>query len=189
MRLGEDSYFYNIRQWLLNRKARKRFEFFGKNAEFRPGAYAAYTENISIGKGVVIRPGCRLFADDTTFIIIEDNVLLGHGVHLYTNNHSYKLDIPIFLQGYEKQENVILESGCWIGANSVILPGVTVGENAVVGAGSVVTKNVPNGEVWGGNPARCLKRSTENVKRQEIISDSASKDRLYRRKKKEHSTV
>ena len=184
MRLGEDSYFYKIRQWLLNRKARKQFEFFGNRAEFRPGAYAAFAENISVGKGVVVRPGCRLFADKNTFIIIEDNVLLGHGVHLYTNNHSCKLDVPIFLQGYEKQENVILEEGCWVGANSIILPGVTVGQNAVVGAGSIVTRNVPNGEIWAGNPARCIKRRTEDVKRQENIGDIASKGQLFAKKQK-----
>lgn len=154
-RLGEDSYLYRIRQWLLNRKARRLFDYFGEGSDFRPGAYAAYPSNISIGDNVAIRPDCRLFADEDTYIIIGDNVLLGHGVHVYTNNHAHgRKDIPICEQGYEKQENVILEEGCWIGANAIILPGVTVGKNAVVGAGSIVTKDVEAHTVVVGNPAK-----------------------------------
>ncbi|MCH5330753.1 MAG: galactoside O-acetyltransferase, partial [Alistipes sp.] len=53
---------------------------------------------------------------------------------------------------------VLLKRGCWIGAGSTILPGVTVGENAVVGAGSVVTKDVEDNTVVAGNPARLIKR-------------------------------
>ena len=47
--------------------------------------------------------------------------------------------------------------GCWLGANSIILPGVSVGNDAVVGAGSVVTHSIPNGEVWAGNPAHKIR--------------------------------
>ena len=48
----------------------------------------------------------------------------------------------------------ILKKGVSLGANATILPGITIGENAVVGAGSVVTKDVPAGETWYGNPAK-----------------------------------
>lgn len=188
-RIGPDTWFFKIRQWWLNRKARRMFDYFGEGSEFRPDAYAVHTQNISIGKRVVIRPGCRLYADDRTFIIIKDDVLLAHGVHMYTNNHSFnRMDIPIAEQGYEGGENIVLERGCWIGANSVILSGVTVGRNAVVGAGSVVTRDVPAGEVWCGNPARRIKRRQENVQRKKDTSDSPGEGRkLYARKK--HTTV
>ena len=52
---------------------------------------------------------------------------------------------------------VILRKGCWIGANSIILPGVEIGENSVVGAGSIVTKSFPKGVVIAGNPAKLIK--------------------------------
>lgn len=51
----------------------------------------------------------------------------------------------------------ILKRGCSIGANSSILCGVTIGENAMIGAGSVVTKDVPDGELWFGNPAKFVR--------------------------------
>jgi acetyltransferase-like isoleucine patch superfamily enzyme len=51
----------------------------------------------------------------------------------------------------------LLREGCWIGANTVILPGVTIGKNAVVGASSVVTKSIPDYAIAVGNPARVIR--------------------------------
>lgn len=142
----------------------EKFKYFGGGAEFRPGAYAEACSKISIGKNVVIRPNTFLFADPTQgggFINIQDNVLIGPGVHIYTNNHNFSNPkIDIIDQGYPaptKNDSVILKKGCWIGANSVILRGVAIGRNSVVGAGSVVTNDVPDFTVVCGNPARILK--------------------------------
>lgn len=142
----------------------RKFKSFGNNSEFRPGAYAECCSKISIGHNVVIRPGTFLFADPTEGgggITIEDKVLIGAGVHFYTNNHSFSGGaIAIFDQGYPPptdEDSILLKSGCWIGANSVILPGVTVGANAVVGAGSVVTKDVPDFAVAVGVPAKVVR--------------------------------
>ena len=56
---------------------------------------------------------------------------------------------------------VVIRDGCWIGANTVILPGVTVGENCVIGAGSVVTRDVPPNSFAAGNPCRVIRELTE----------------------------
>lgn len=56
-----------------------------------------------------------------------------------------------------KSAEVLICSGAFIGAGSVILKGVTVGKNAVIGAGSIVSKNVPSNEIWAGNPAKFIK--------------------------------
>ncbi len=58
-------------------------------------------------------------------------------------------------------KRIVLKRNCWIGANSIILPGVTVGENSLVAAGSVVTKDVPADSVVAGVPARVIKKVTE----------------------------
>ena len=166
-RIGSDM---PLTHWMLffkssmNSLCKRKFKSFGTNSEFRPGSYAEACSKISIGANVVIRSGSFLFADPSPnggSIIIEDKVLIGPGVHIYTNNH-YFADtcVPIFDQGYPTptvNNSVHLLAGCWIGAGSIILPGVSVGRNSVIGAGSVVTKSIPEFVVVAGNPARVLR--------------------------------
>lgn len=143
------------------RLARSKFQHFGEGAEFRPGAYAIACSRISLGRRVVIRPGCMFFADprpDGAGIVIEDDVMLGSGVHIYVSNHRFDdVTIPIIDQGHYDSKPVRIAHGAWVGANCVLLPGVTIGENAVVGAGSIVTRDVPPRWVAAGNPAKILK--------------------------------
>ncbi len=148
----------------MTKLCKKKFKYFGDKAEIRPGAYIDACSKISIGKNVVIRPGTFLYADPTIDgggIVIEDDVLIGPGVHFYTNNHEFSDTAKSILrQGYPiatPENRILVKKGSWIGANSVILPGVEIGENSVVGAGSVVTKNVPARVVVAGNPTRIIK--------------------------------
>ena len=150
--------------WMLHYKStmlslcKKKFLSFHETADFRAGAYAIYCSNISIGKNVVIRPNTMLFADEFASIIIEDDVMIGSGVHCYVNNHKFDdMNIPIIEQGYYPSKDIVIKKGAWVGANSIILPGVLVGKNSVVGAGSVVTKSVPDFVVVAGNPAKIIK--------------------------------
>ncbi len=165
-RIGPDIPFTH---WMLhfksamNRLCTKKFKYFGKNAEFRAGAYAIYCSNIHIGDNVVIRPNSMLFADEYAQIIIEDNVMIGAGVHFYVNNHKYDdIDTPIINQGYYPSQDIKVCQGSWIGANTIILPGVKIGKNSVVGAGSIVTKSVPDFCVVAGNPAKMIKNLTKD---------------------------
>ncbi|MDZ4150151.1 acyltransferase [Methylicorpusculum sp.] len=141
---------------------RNRFKTFSEGAEFRPGAYAICCSNINIGKRVIIRPETMLFADPRdqgAGITLEDDVMLGAGVHIYVANHRFDdANMPIIEQGHYPSTPVVLKYGCWIGARCIILPGVTIGENAVVGAGSVVTKSIPPRMVAVGNPARVIRK-------------------------------
>jgi acetyltransferase-like isoleucine patch superfamily enzyme len=160
-RIGPD---VPVTHWRLHFKStmlalcKSKFKHFADNAEFRPGAYATSCSLISLGQRVVIRPGCMLFADEFEGITIEDDVMLGAGVHIYVNNHRFTdVSIPIIEQGYFPSAPVVLKRGCWVGANAILLPGVTIGENSVVGAGSVVTRDVPPRSVAVGSPAHVVK--------------------------------
>jgi len=144
---------------------KSKFKYFCDSAEFRPGAYAIGCSKISLGQRVIIRPGNMLFADPReggAEITIEDDVMLGAGVHIYVHNHRFDdPDIPIIEQGFYPSAPVTLKKGCWVGANVIVLPGVTIGENTVVGAGSVVTKSLPDRVLAVGNPAKAIRKIGE----------------------------
>lgn len=160
-RIGPDIPFTH---WKLHFKSsmitlcKKKFKKFTNTSDFRAGAYAVFCSQISLGKNVVIRPNTILMADEYAEIVIEDNVMIGAGVHFYVNNHKFdRTDLPLIEQGYYPSEGVLIKEGAWIGANSIILPGVTIGKNCVIGAGSIVTKSIPDFCIAVGNPARVIK--------------------------------
>lgn len=89
-------------------------------------------------------------------IRIGDNVKLGGNVVIYdTDFHSLNFEernsIPE-MKNNIKTSPVIIGNSVFVGANSTILKGVNIGENSIIGAGSVVTKDIPANEIWGGNP-------------------------------------
>ncbi len=139
----------------------KKFLSFGNSSEIRPGAYVVGCSQISIGDRVIIRPGTMLHGESESLkntILIEDDVLIGCGVHIYVENHKFSNpNLLISEQGHSIAKQVVLKKGCWIGANVIILPGVIIGSNTVVGAGAVVTKSIPDGVVAVGNPAKVIK--------------------------------
>lgn len=86
-------------------------------------------------------------------IRIGRGTFIAPNVGIITANHD-----PSDLQNHAEAKPVVLGEACWIGMNSMILPGVTLGDHTVVGAGSVVTKSFPEGNcVIAGNPARKIK--------------------------------
>jgi acetyltransferase-like isoleucine patch superfamily enzyme len=143
----------------MRRLCEGKFLSFGEGAEFRPGAYAIACSQISIGDNVVIRPNSMLFAASDAKIVVENDVLIGSGVHIYVHNHKFENPtIPVMDQGHSPSEGVTIKRGAWIGANAIILPGVIIGRNSVVGAGSVVTKPVDDHVVVAGNPATVIRQ-------------------------------
>ncbi|MGY5796045.1 acyltransferase [Rheinheimera faecalis] len=163
-RIGPDM---PLTHWLLfsnrlgRRLCKKKFASFGNNSFVRPGVYAVACKHIHIGENVTLRPGSMLHADPRdggACIRIENKVLIGSSVHIYVDTHAFdNVNIPIYDQGFYDSKDVLLREGCWIGANTVILPGVTIGKNAVVGASSVVTKSIPDYAIAVGNPARVIR--------------------------------
>ena len=85
---------------------------------------------------------------------IGDNVLIAPYCFIHSANHNFEdVTLPIAKQGHRKGK-VIIESDCWIGAHSIILPNTRIGKGTVIGAGSVVTKNIPPYSVAMGNPCK-----------------------------------
>jgi acetyltransferase-like isoleucine patch superfamily enzyme len=116
----------------------------GKNSKI--DAFVYIEEGVTIGDNCKIRP----FVFIPSGVAIEDNVFIGPNVTFTNDKHPRA-------QGNWTLTPIVVKRGASIGANSVILPGVTIGEEALVGAGSVVTKNVKSKTVVVGNPAKVLK--------------------------------
>jgi acetyltransferase-like isoleucine patch superfamily enzyme len=92
-------------------------------------------------------------------IVIGDNVLIGGGCNIWdTDFHS--IDPQVRLNGdYDvKTSPVVIGANAFLGANSIVLKGVTIGECSFIGAGSLISKDIPAYELWAGNPIRFIKK-------------------------------
>lgn len=141
---------------------RKLFsELTGKQVDesfrFFPPFYTDCGRNITVGKNVFINMCCRF--QDQGGITIDDNCFIGHNVTFATLNHDINPKHRIDMH----PAPIIVNKNVWIGSDSTILPGVTIGEGSIIGAGSVVTKDVPSYCIAAGNPCKVIKYIDKNI--------------------------
>jgi acetyltransferase-like isoleucine patch superfamily enzyme len=131
------------------------FKRLGAGAIIDYGVYVRYPWIVSIGDGSILNQGCRIYPSflvKSTEIVIGNGVALSPGVTLCGASHDYgSLDLS------DKAGTIRIHDRVWIGANTIILPGVEIGEGAVIGAGSVVAKDVPPWSIGMGNPLAVVK--------------------------------
>ncbi len=116
-----------------------------------------YDGKIVIGNNVGIS-NSTIYSRES--VIIEDDVMIGGGCKIFdTDFHpiSYK-DRINNIEDKVKSASVRICKGAFIGADCIVMKGVTIGEKSVIGAGSIVTRSVPPNEVWAGNPARFINK-------------------------------
>lgn len=120
-------------------------------------------------KGGTITIGNNVGISNSTLVCwnsinIADNVLIGGGCKIWdTDFHS--IDTHIRVHGKDNQVKsfpIVIKKNAFIGGGSIILKGVTIGQNSIIAAGSVVTRNIPANEIWGGNPIRFIKKVDNN---------------------------
>ena len=117
-----------------------------------PPFYTDCGKNIHIDKNVFINSGCHF--QDQGGIYIGEGTFIGHNVILATLNHDLNPNTRADM--YPKP--IHIGKKVWIGSGAIVLPGVTIGDNSVIAAGSIVTKDVPENCVYGGNPAKFIKK-------------------------------
>lgn len=120
---------------------------------------------VEIQKGATIGADCKISSH--TFICegvkIADECFIGHSVTFINDKYPRSTTAGGALQTEADWavESTEIDKRASIGSGSTVLSGVSVGEGAIVGAGSVVTKSVPAGEIWAGNPARFLRKADD----------------------------
>lgn len=144
----------SIGQRLREFCARRIFREFGKDAKVNAGVYFGSGINVVLGDFSSLNNGASI-SNDT---VIRKNVMMGPDVMILSGSHNYeKTDISMREQGAPERRPVVIGDDVWIGARSIILPGVRVGSHAIIGAGSIVTKDVPEWGIVGGNPAKLIR--------------------------------
>ena len=129
----------------------------GEDSWIEPSFRCDYGVNITVGDGVFVNYDCIFL--DVAPITIGSHVLLGPRVCLYTAGHPTTPEVRD--TGLEFGLPITIGDSVWIGGNTVVCPGVTIGSGSLIAAGSVVTRDIPSRVIAAGNPCRVLRPLTD----------------------------
>ncbi|RQW64637.1 sugar O-acetyltransferase [Vibrio viridaestus] len=127
---------------------------FAPTSIIRSPFYCEFGKTISIGRRSFINANATFL--DNAKITIGDNVLIGPNAQFYTPSHS--LDYRQRRQWETFSKPIIIENDVWIGGNVVLNQGITIRARSVIAANSVITKDVPSDSLFGGTPAKLIRR-------------------------------
>ena len=132
----------------------------GKNTYIRSNFYITNPNLLQIGSNSGLARNCSLYLYDK--LVIGDYVQAGSGLTIHTSEHLVhsRYDLPIVLRG-SLSAPVVISDNVYIGSNVTILSGVNIDSNVIVAAGSVVVTNLASGYIYGGVPAKPLRRLPE----------------------------
>lgn len=123
----------------------------GKNVLIKPNVNIKYPWFLEIGDNVWI--GEEVWIDNLGKVKIGNNVCISQGALLLCGNHNYKKETFDLIVG-----DITLEDGVWVGAKSVVCPGVTMKSHSILSVGSVLTKDAEEYEIYQGVPAEFVKK-------------------------------
>jgi len=139
--------------WLRRCLAKRFLKQCGYGVRIAPGARIQADRRVSLGNNSNIGQGCWLLGD----ITIGNNVMMAPQVIILSSNHEFRdVSKPMIEQGQRPDEPVHIGDDVWIGTRAIILPGIHIGSHSIIGAGSVVTRNVDEWMIVGGNPAKVI---------------------------------
>lgn len=145
-------------QQLRNLCARKLLKQCGRSIRVNPGVRFGSGARVAVGNNCNLSQRMRVIGD----LILGDDVMLGPEIVFISYNHEFSdLEVPMRAQGVTDSKPVVVGNDVWIGMRALIMPGVHIGNHAIVAAGSVVTKDVPEWGIVGGNPAKLIKYRKE----------------------------
>lgn len=119
--------------------------------------------HLTIGADTYIQPRCQLMAYVAS-IEIGREVAIAQNCAFYPYDHGIEAGAPIGRQSLQSKGGILIGDGAWLGTGVIVLSGVRIGKGAVIGAGSVVTRDIPDGAVAVGVPARVVKMRYDAMK-------------------------
>ena len=143
----------------LRKKLHYKYGWFPGNF-VQPDCNISSIKNLKLGGNVYIG-GSRLCCEGG--IEIGFNTKIGEGCFFLTSNHNYKSTLKTPYDHIGFLQSIKIGENCWIGAKSIICPGVKIDDGAIVAMGSVVTKSVPKCAIVGGNPAKIIGWRDKNL--------------------------
>ncbi|WP_307359731.1 acyltransferase [Pseudarthrobacter niigatensis] len=127
----------------------------GAQTMIRPSSYYSREIGVGLSVGANSSIGPQCYVGCSGGITIGENVMLGPGVRMFSENHNFEGSDDIKSQGVAWSP-IVIEDDCWIASGVTITAGVTVGRGAIVAAGAVVTKSIPPRAIVAGVPARAI---------------------------------
>ena len=145
-----------VRQVICKRIFRKDTTHLCQGLNVEQGAYFGNGKCFTVGNNVGIG---KNFKSLNRIVTIDDYLMMGEDVLFLGGGHNMeRTDIPMGLQGGKEPTPLHIAGDVWIGARAIILPGCKrIGHGSVIGAGSVVTHDVPDWAIVGGNPAQIIR--------------------------------
>lgn len=139
---------------------KKCFKAAPKDMMLTPPVYFDHGDRVSFGKNFYANMGLTIL--DENYVTFGDHVFLGPHVSIYTAGHPIDKDVRNL--GLEYAKPVTIGDNVWIGGNVVINPGITIGNDVIVASGAVVTKDIPDHVIAGGNPCYVIRSITDEDK-------------------------
>ena len=147
------------------RKYKKIRYFFAKRFICKCGTDVNFEHNSHFDPTLIIgdRSGVGINSSLGGTVIIGNDVMMGPNCIIMTKSHLHnRIDIPMNQQGFEKEHSLTIGDDVWFGVNVTVLPGVyNIGSHSIIAAGAVVTKDVPEYAIVGGNPAAIIRMRNE----------------------------
>ena len=150
--LNRTGFIFKIKKSLIHSMYKKKLLHMGNSVSIHPNVYMRNPEKITIGNSSNINHGCELYGAGG--ITIGSGTMVAYNTMIMSDSRTFMGSSPLKSRTERISKPVIIGDDVWIGAGSIILPGLIISDHAIVAAGSIVTKNVSEWDIVGGNPAK-----------------------------------
>jgi acetyltransferase-like isoleucine patch superfamily enzyme len=144
----------NIYRLMKTKWFRFKYKLNDVHSTFYIAGKGSISSDLKADKFAYIGPNCVIPPNVTIgkYSMLAPNVAILGGDHIFDNPSA-----PVIFSGRPQMPKTTIGEDAWIGANALVMAGVNIGDGAIVAAGSVVTKDIPDYNIWGGNPAKFIK--------------------------------